>query len=150
MKREEERWEKSRGSSFQAIAAQTKAVVSSTSGYWSERRLLQPRHLLRWTIKLKSGMSSNQRSCLPHERQSERPCSFFAPYRSVTTFKKLPTIAPNAKKKKRSVQVIVSLYHAKTAPIAVGTVLRQYRLVGHIVFPRVSIGSVELCPATPR
>ena len=73
------------------------AMLSSTRGYWMEIRILQERHLPRSKMKLTIGMFSYQRSTAWQPGQCEEGKTIEAPWGIliITTFRKLPTMAPN-------------------------------------------------------
>lgn len=88
------------------------AVPISTSGYCQDINALHALHLLLWTIKLITGISSYQVKTWPHLGQCERFLTMDSPFsrRKITTLRKLPTIVPN---RKMNVCVIFLSYHEK-------------------------------------
>jgi len=82
------------------MAAQTRAVASSMSGYWIEIGAPHPRHRPRSRSHETIGMLSYQRSPMPHLGQCDggRTTDSFGsvPHRRMHTLRKLPITAPNS------------------------------------------------------
>ena len=88
------------------ISAKRQAVPSSTSGYCIEMRLPQERHRPRRASHEKTGTMSYHGSCTPHDMQALLPPRLFAPRRTMTTLRKLPTMRPKRPNARASIRKV--------------------------------------------
>lgn len=85
---------------FKNIKTKIIEVIISTNGYCQEIFVLQPLHLLFKKIKEKTGINSCQFNFLLQLKQPDLPVIPLPVFNlKITTFKKLPIINPNIKKK---------------------------------------------------